>query len=42
MCEDVLEGVGVEVVEDQTVGGVHESRVDSAQVGGASSADLGL
>lgn len=32
----VCEGVGVDVVEDQAVGGVQESRVDSAQVGGAS------
>ncbi|MFC8239085.1 hypothetical protein [Streptomyces sp. NPDC056663] len=31
-----LEGVGVDVVEDQAVGGVQKSRVDSAQVGGAS------
>ena len=36
VCEGVLEGVGVDVVEDQAVGGVQESRVDSAQVGGAS------
>lgn len=36
VCEGVLEGVGVDVVEDQAVGGMQESRVDSAQVDGAS------
>ncbi|WP_030243048.1 hypothetical protein [Streptomyces sp. NRRL S-455] len=36
VCEGVLEGVGADVVEDQAVSGVQESRVDPAQVGGAS------